>query len=204
MLDIPVAGSFTHPSGMRHPSTTGPDHRRHPAMSNSPYTTTIVGSWDMRQAEQKQIQERRGVLGLYQSDQPAPPPLGVCFSGGGIRSATLNLGILQKLTDLGFLPAIDYLSTVSGGGYIGSWLHGVIRNRCAGDPREALKVLEPPENRPHDDDRPDGDPISFLRKYSSYLAPELGLFSADFWSILVIWTRNIFLNLLMIVPLFGV
>ena len=48
--------------------------------------------------------------------------LGVAFSGGGIRSATLNLGILQSLAEVGLLRCVDYLSTVSGGGYISSWL----------------------------------------------------------------------------------
>ena len=48
--------------------------------------------------------------------------LGLAFSGGGIRSATFNLGVLQGLSKIGLLKQVDYLSTVSGGGYIGSWL----------------------------------------------------------------------------------
>ena len=48
----------------------------------------------------------------------------LCFSGGGIRSATFNLGILQRLAEVGLLEKFDYLSTVSGGGYLGSWLSG--------------------------------------------------------------------------------
>jgi hypothetical protein len=52
--------------------------------------------------------------------------LGLSFSGGGIRSATFNLGILQGLADLNLLRQVDYLSTVSGGGYIGSWLEAWI------------------------------------------------------------------------------
>jgi len=47
---------------------------------------------------------------------------GLAFSGGGIRSATLNLGTMQALHQRGTLGKIDYLSTVSGGGYIGSSL----------------------------------------------------------------------------------
>jgi hypothetical protein len=45
----------------------------------------------------------------------------LCFSGGGIRSATFNLGVLQELAKNGWLKNVDYLSTVSGGGYIGAW-----------------------------------------------------------------------------------
>src|SRR4051794_19109899 len=47
--------------------------------------------------------------------------VGLAFSGGGIRSATFNLGILRAFARSGFLKSIDYLSTVSGGGYIGAW-----------------------------------------------------------------------------------
>src|SRR5262249_7773400 len=47
--------------------------------------------------------------------------MGLAFSGGGIRSATFNLGMLQSLARLNLLSKFDYLSTVSGGGYIGSW-----------------------------------------------------------------------------------
>ena len=46
---------------------------------------------------------------------------GLAFSGGGIRSATFNLGFLQGAAALGLLKQFDYLSTVSGGGYIGAW-----------------------------------------------------------------------------------
>src|SRR5262249_26124141 len=48
--------------------------------------------------------------------------VGLAFSGGGIRSATFNLGLLQGLAGLNLLKYVDYLSTVSGGGYIGAWL----------------------------------------------------------------------------------
>ncbi|MEY4918530.1 MAG: hypothetical protein RL616_2443, partial [Verrucomicrobiota bacterium] len=52
---------------------------------------------------------------------------GLALSGGGIRSATFNLGLLQAFGQLGILKNVDYLSTVSGGGYVGgfwtAWLH---------------------------------------------------------------------------------
>ncbi len=44
----------------------------------------------------------------------------LCISGGGIRSAIFGLGILQGLARCGLLDRFHYLSTVSGGGYIGS------------------------------------------------------------------------------------
>ena len=48
--------------------------------------------------------------------------LGLAISGGGIRSATFALGILQSLARAGWLKHIDLLSTVSGGGYVGTFL----------------------------------------------------------------------------------
>jgi hypothetical protein len=63
------------------------------------------------------------------SDCPHPQPpeeplgnlVGLALSGGGIRSATFNLGFLQGLAQRGLLEKFDYLSTVSGGGFIGAW-----------------------------------------------------------------------------------
>ncbi|MEM9456895.1 MAG: patatin-like phospholipase family protein [Myxococcota bacterium] len=57
---------------------------------------------------------------------------GLAFSGGGIRSATFNLGLLQALAKRGLLSRFDYLSTVSGGGYIGSCLSSLL-NRPQAD-----------------------------------------------------------------------
>jgi len=123
---------------------------------------------------------------------------GMGISGGGIRSATFNLGILQGLADHGLLPQLDYLSTVSGGGYIGSWLHAVILRKFDGCPDRANDKLSPQENPVPQ--APADDPVSFLRKYSNYLAPRLSLFSTDVWVIGSIWLRNMFLNWCVLVP----
>ena len=48
--------------------------------------------------------------------------VGFGLSGGGIRSATFSLGVLQALAEARCLGKIDFLSTVSGGGYVGSFL----------------------------------------------------------------------------------
>src|SRR5258708_128709 len=55
-------------------------------------------------------------------DSQRAPTTALCFSGGGIRSASFNLGILQALTRRGLLGTFDYVSSVSGGGYIAGWL----------------------------------------------------------------------------------
>lgn len=66
-------------------------------------------------------------------------PRALCLSGGGIRSATFCLGVLQWLASQRQLEGFHYLSTVSGGGYIGSWLVNGIRQ--AGQPlRDAARA----------------------------------------------------------------
>ena len=45
----------------------------------------------------------------------------LCLSGGGIRSASFAVGVLQGLARRSLLPSFDFLSTVSGGGYTGAW-----------------------------------------------------------------------------------
>lgn len=55
--------------------------------------------------------------------------VGISYSGGGIRSATLNLGITQALHARGVFDHVDYMSTVSGGGYLGSSISALMRQR---------------------------------------------------------------------------
>jgi hypothetical protein len=58
--------------------------------------------------------------------------VGLALSGGGIRSATFCLGAVQVLADKKLLEHVDFLSTVSGGGYTGSFLSSklVDQNPC--------------------------------------------------------------------------
>jgi len=115
--------------------------------------------------------------------------MGLAFSGGGIRSATFNLGILQTLARLGLLRRVDYLSTVSGGGYIGSWLHAWVK-REGGDIRNVeSKLAVPPGAAVHEPHQ-----VSWLRQYSNYLTPRIGLLSADTMAGVATWLRNVLLN----------
>src|SRR5437868_14215694 len=66
------------------------------------------------------------------------PQAALCISGGGIRSATFALGALQGLARLKWLDKFHYLSTVSGGGYIGSWLSAWMHR----DPKGPQGVFE--------------------------------------------------------------
>jgi hypothetical protein len=165
----------------------------------------------------------------------------LCCSGGGIRSATFCLGIMQAFANYdvdagelrgkaaaiarsdeagatappgdqagaaagsksGTYTPIDpkvsalgrfhYLSTVSGGGYIGSWL-SAWRSRS-----DFSTVIANLTSRPNG---PDIEPpeISWLRAYSNYLTPTLGITSADSWAAVAISLRNLILNWLVIIP----
>lgn len=115
---------------------------------------------------------------------------GVCFSGGGIRSATFNLGVLQGLAQLGLLPHIDYLSSVSGGGYIHEFLAGWILQD--GSQSRVIEQLIPQAEPGCLPRAP--EPIQWLKRYSSYLTPSRGIFSTDTWTAVAIWLRNTVLN----------
>jgi hypothetical protein len=122
----------------------------------------------------------------------------LCLSGGGIRSATFCLGVIQGLARCGFLDKFDYLSTVSGGGYIGSWLTAYIHRH----PRGMDGVLDDLRNdKPESKIEPEPEPLQSLRDYSNFITPKLGLLSADFWSFGAIIVRNLILNWLALIPL---
>ena len=79
----------------------------------------------------------------------------LCLSGGGIRSATFALGVLQALARLSLLKQFDYLSTVSGGGYIGSWLTAWIHRH----PDGVAGVTEELRRPPSDPKNPEPEPM---------------------------------------------
>ena len=132
------------------------------------------------------------------------PRAALCISGGGIRSASFALGVIQGLAKLGrtakdsFLARIDYLSTVSGGGYIGSWLSGWShREKGIENVIDKLRRSQPPNKLD-----PEPGPVHHLREYSNYLTPHLGIFSADTWAFFGAYLRNLLLMWLVLIPLF--
>ncbi len=147
----------------------------------------------------------------------------LCFSGGGIRSATFGLGLVQGLARSRLLGQFDFLSTVSGGGYLGSWLTGWIyreRRKLAAaregqeltteagkdDAQAALRTVEArlenlPGSSPGSSFDQEPEPVRYLRQYSRYMSPKVGLLSADTWTLVAIFLRNLFLNWLVLLPL---
>ena len=124
---------------------------------------------------------------------------GLAFSGGGIRSATFNLGVLQGLSRAKLLKQVDYLSTVSGGGYIGSWLSAWIW-REDGDVASVEQALGSPPDQKGVEPRP----VGWLRRYSHYLTAKIGLFSTDTLAGVTTFFRNLLLNQVELVALLGI
>ena len=146
-------------------------------------------------AELEEICTRRDILGLVKPKLEKGPSTeheltGLAISGGGIRSATFSLGIIQGLAKHGVLKHMDYLSTVSGGGYIGSCLSSLLNDK---------------------DNSPDGDKfplrytsgasetpaLTHLRNSSNYLSPGGLLEKLRIPNVLL---RGILLNLFVFLP----
>ena len=103
---------------------------------------------------------------------------GLALSGGGIRSATFNLGLLQALASLGILAHVNYLATVSGGGYIGGfWTRWIARRTLAGQPTGGAHF-------PVDGRHGGGEvaEVRHLREFSRFLLPRLGIHRTEFWA----------------------
>ncbi len=110
---------------------------------------------------------------------------GVAFSGGGIRSASFNLGVLQALAARQVLEEVSYLSTVSGGGYIGGfWTAlrlGAARANRGADRHKllALDVLgrgstSALESEPKE--------IRHVRQFGQFLIPRVGFTRSETWT----------------------
>lgn len=155
--------------------------------------------------------ERRRTLNIKRPEGAENSQWALCLSGGGIRSATFCLGVLQGLartaentnvqtaadarpastapaTSPSLLSQFDYLSTVSGGGYIGAFFSALfVKGRLQGtdsetdDDRNAAHrayraMLDEPPGRMHidtvyDSGHPGKAAIAWLRDNGRYLAP---------------------------------
>jgi hypothetical protein len=141
--------------------------------------------------------------------------VGVAFSGGGVRAATFNLGLLQGLDKGGILRYCDYLSTVSGGGYIGSCLSSLLTNSEASTDSSSKEEQFP--FRFHRDSESDEHKevnyhlqsapnsyeerleVSYLRAAKNYLGLDGGLFHLETWRFIMMFLSGVLL--INIVPL---
>jgi hypothetical protein len=129
---------------------------------------------------------------------PGPPRAALCLSGGGIRSGTFALGVLQGMARHDLLRHFHYLSTVSGGGYVGSWFTAWCHRHPKGLDGVSAELRE---LRSFKKVEPEPEPVRRLREYSNFVAIRPHLLSADVWSFIAIYLRNILINWLVFIPL---
>jgi GNAT superfamily N-acetyltransferase len=207
----------TTPAGKQDAGETNP---------NDPTTSQVVRDEEYRLIRMRRIrafaptastgpaEELPPITSGKQSPEYERELIGLAFSGGGIRSATFGLGILQGLAKLKLLKGFDYLSTVSGGGYIGSWFAAWVKRE--GDianveqqliPRRAEQALAQRGfeslnsfNPPGQSSSHEPQAVKHLREYSNYLAPRAQLLSSDTWTLIAIYLRNLLANQLVLIP----
>jgi hypothetical protein len=172
--------------------------------SEGEYTNGVPYTDDFDQvlrAEYAEIDERRKISatnakarensgGTVAAPLEVPEELfGLALSGGGIRSACFCLGALQALDQYRLIPRIDYLSTVSGGGYIGASMVAEM-SRTA----QPNKVAPFPFANGTDDIR-DNALVGHIRDNSRFLAPKK---TKDILVSIAIMLRGLAVNLLMV------
>lgn len=167
------------------------------------HAVTSDAPFDYIAAELTRAHERRAAMHVVRPAGHEHAPWALAFSGGGIRSATYCLGVLQGLTlaeapdqpaagvgpeaavRRSLMRQFDYLSTVSGGGYIGSFFTSLFGRKRL-DPNaspddkaiadQAYRVFaEDPPGRLRSVDRfdpaaPGKAPLAWLRENGRYMA----------------------------------
>ena len=157
--------------------------------------STFDTTEDVLRAEYKAIWRRslpkKNLEAAYRRNVQKRGQAALCLSGGGIRSAAFSLGVLQVLAYRGLLTQFQYLSTVSGGGYIGGWLSRWIAEDRDQNAANIEKVLGRKDEILQ---------VSSLRANSNFLTPKIGITSADTWTGVLLWVRNVLLNWTVFVP----
>lgn len=147
--------------------------------------------------EKELVDQRKQVVGKSE-----PGLTGLALSGGGIRSATFCLGALQVFESKRLMSHVDYLSTVSGGGFIGAaysaWRYRQTMYKAqAAAPQDADAASCPPAIK-----QPPAalnDLLLHLRKFAHYLSPRLGLVSSEPWRMVGAFVRNLVIHWLVMV-----
>lgn len=150
---------------------------------------TSIGTAPTSASTKELTNEELGPLstsGTFTANEKVLNAVGLSLSGGGIRSAAFCLGVLQALDQAGVLKRIDYLSTVSGGGYIGSSLSAGLST--AKDGRFPFLSKS---------DKTDTPSVKHIRNYSNYLIPHG---PKDLIESLVIYVRGLVANAILVLP----
>jgi Patatin-like phospholipase len=181
--------------------------------------------------------EREHYLKRRRANNELPPPTddnisGLCISGGGVRAATLGLGMLQAVARANKLHFFDYLSTVSGGGYIGACMTSLLSKEPYWSDKMHREVNEnyrfdgrttgvKPDAFPflafNNDQQPEPgnlqtlesarlgtrQQLSHLRKHGEYLTPSKSLLSWDVKRAIGGIFGGVFFNVIIICLLIG-
>lgn len=156
----------------------------------------------------KEVQQARGEGGHAVRPEDLT---GIALSGGGIRSATFSLGVLQALAEKGVLKRFDYLSTVSGGGYIGSALTWLLHREWKDKKDRPVKMGLDKDDLPFGTHwrsvdggvRTGGHQpykkaiLHFMRQHADYLRPGHGI---TLGSLIAVVLRGSFISLSVYLP----
>jgi hypothetical protein len=104
---------------------------------------------------------------------------GLAITGGGIRSASFGLGVMQALVGNKQMEKIQYMSTVSGGGYLGSALTWALHQYRGADTTKenfplGKKAAAGAKDANKDEDELElegNELLDFIRLHGSYLTP---------------------------------
>lgn len=122
-------------------------------MSLEAYKLKEVLTREAEALNQRRENMRDHGLETVEADDFARSKFGIALSGGGIRSATINLGFLKTLNAFKILQKSDYLSSVSGGGYCASYIQATLKERA-----DYEKLFSKED-------------ITHMRSYGAYLIP---------------------------------
>ena len=109
-----------------------------------------------------------------------------------MRSGSFGLGVMQGLARAGVLGKFDYISTVSGGGYVGGWLSAWRLHARTGN------ATDPCEELGRD---AEAEALTRLRRTIKFLDPRTGILSADVWTLGGTMLRNLLVNWMVLIPL---
>lgn len=170
---------------------------------DKPLTVKSDPFLEVFQAELEHLEQRRGQClpperglavggGLPKVPSTRWGLVGLAFSGGGIRSASLSLGVAQALARNDLLRHVDYLSTVSGGGYLGACLSSLLA--------ESGGAALSPEHFPlrKQTGEPEPPALRNIRSGSNYLDPP-GLLNG--LALPAVMIRGILLTVVALLPI---
>ncbi len=167
--------------------------------------TKYAGARSVVEKELEHLQNRR--------DTDPDNLNGLALSGGGIRSASFCLGVVQALCKQGKLSKFDYMSTVSGGSYLGGSLSWLWLNKWREGTDCDRRFGTGPDNFPYGTDcrhsnknaaldKEQAALMRHLRQNGNYLAPGNGITALSFISVILRSITMGFITLIVLASLF--